>query len=456
MSEFNQGAGLAIPGNTKTQIQDIAGQLYHGARWFDIRPVIAGGHWETGHYGYSVSAWRGGNGQSMDSVIAQINAFTAGDSISELIILYLSHGYDTDIFGGDEHNHLTQANWDDLLQRLLQINYLVKGMLSSQDLTQLSLSSFIENGPAVIIVVDDIIETANTKVDISSFIAEGIFSPDEFPAINSYANSDNSDDVMADQFKKLQDNRVSSESEMFVLSWTLTIENPIDAAEPAGIIGNAEPFNKDLFKNLWNNVDSYTYPNMLIVDAYPENGDIVALAIAINYWFAPACPTPGSGSSKPPAPPSSTSTPSKASNTPAPPSSISYLPPASSTSPASSSTPNIASPSTTIPTPSSSPTPSIPPPSDGGSSNSSYQPITPGICGTNLLVCEVQDPTRLEAPWAGVSAPFPQCYDPALYVCSDNFLCPVDAPKIEGEYACGASEMSQRTAKAIMCGLGYC
>ncbi|KAL2061458.1 hypothetical protein VTL71DRAFT_6835 [Oculimacula yallundae] len=58
-------------------------------------------------------------------------------------------------------------------------------------------------------------------------------------------------------------------------------------------------------------------------------------------------------------------------------------------------------------------------------------------CGEGLLICQVQDPTRIESPWHGVSQPFPQCYDPALYTCASNFLCPIEAPKIDGQYACG-------------------
>jgi hypothetical protein len=66
------------------------------------------------------------------------------------------------------------------------------------------------------------------------------------------------------------------------------------------------------------------------------------------------------------------------------------------------------------------------------------QPASTGNdCGPGTLLCEVQDPTRLEPPWHGVSAPFPQCYDPSLYICAENFLCPICAPKIPGQYACG-------------------
>lgn len=58
-------------------------------------------------------------------------------------------------------------------------------------------------------------------------------------------------------------------------------------------------------------------------------------------------------------------------------------------------------------------------------------------CGLGLLSCDVIDPTRNEAPWHGSTESYPQCYDPSLYVCAENFLCPVNSPKIDGVYACG-------------------
>lgn len=72
-------------------------------------------------------------------------------------------------------------------------------------------------------------------------------------------------------------------------------------------------------------------------------------------------------------------------------------------------------------------------------------------CGSGLMICQVIDPTRKEAPWAASNNAFPQCYDPTRYTCSSNFLCPVDAPKISGKYACGpiiASTASATTNSA--------
>jgi hypothetical protein len=420
MSEFHEGQGLAIAGNTKTQIQNIAGQLEYGARWFDIRPVSYSGNWETGHYGFTGGDWRGGNGQTFASVIEQVNAFTASNA--ELIILSLSHGVARDDFHDHESEdgtHLTQDDWNEIMTILLQINHRVTGEDPSTDLTQLPLSHFIENGPAVIIYIEDNVygddESPGPVVDVSAFVAEGIFSKEQFPVINNYANSDDIDSIMEDQLNKMVQDRTSPQSEMFLLSWTWTIQNIGDALNFEGIIGNAQILNAQLPQNLWNNTNSNRYPNMITVDAYPTNMDITALAVAINYHFAPKCPSPGSGSS-------STSSSASTSST--------------MTSSTSSSTLSTSS-STTLSTSYSTTSPSPPP------NKSPTQPPTTPPCGAGLLVCSVQDPTRLEAPWAGVSAPFPQCYDPTLYTCSDNFLCPINAPKISGEYACGTSQVLQ-------------
>lgn len=48
-----------------TQTLSIKDQLYAGCRYFDIRPVITGGKWATGHYTRieQLNTWQGGNGE---------------------------------------------------------------------------------------------------------------------------------------------------------------------------------------------------------------------------------------------------------------------------------------------------------------------------------------------------------------------------------------------------------
>lgn len=80
--------------NVKTQQLDIGGQLAQGVRWFDIRPVVGdGGKWLTGHY-TGGSGSLGANGESIEKIISQVNTFLSVNS--ELVILELSHAYNTD------------------------------------------------------------------------------------------------------------------------------------------------------------------------------------------------------------------------------------------------------------------------------------------------------------------------------------------------------------------------
>ncbi|CZR51222.1 uncharacterized protein PAC_01097 [Phialocephala subalpina] len=287
MSEFNGGAGAAVPADTLTQTLNIGDQLKYGARWFDLRPVIAGGQWATGHYSFTLNAWRGGNGQNIASVISQINDFTSNNQ--ELIILDLTHGYNTDVFNGDENNHLTQDNWDDLINVLLGIKHRITGLSSSVDLSTMLVSDFIKDGPAVLIIIDDSIEGGG-GVEFSSKVSSGFFSPNQLPVYNNYANSDNPTQMYNDQIGKMLSKRPNATSEMFLLSWTLTqtwveIINPLFAS----LLDMAIEPNIALYDVLWEKMSSTQYPNILLIDSYPANGDVVALAMAINYHFAGKC-----------------------------------------------------------------------------------------------------------------------------------------------------------------------
>jgi hypothetical protein len=110
MSKLDGKTETSTTQNTVTQNLDIAGQLTYGARYFDIRPVIGGGIFKTGHYSKYDCCWNGGNGQSIDDVISQVNSFLAQNQ--ELVILDLSHAYDSDT----GYNELTQDEWNQLIQ----------------------------------------------------------------------------------------------------------------------------------------------------------------------------------------------------------------------------------------------------------------------------------------------------------------------------------------------------
>ena len=188
MSEFNDHTAFAAAYDTVTQSMGIYDQMINGARWFDLRPVMSAAHFVTGHYSWvDVVGWQGGNGQSMDDVIDQVNSST--ESHQELLILEFTHGLDSDIFGSDEHGyHLTQDNWNELLNMLLGINYRVENMADVTDITGLQVSLFIESSAAVIIIVDDQVDEDGTPVDLGDLANQGFFTRSQYDLYNEYAD----------------------------------------------------------------------------------------------------------------------------------------------------------------------------------------------------------------------------------------------------------------------------
>jgi len=77
MSVFRPGTVGAHFANTQTQYLDFYGQLVAGSRYFDLRPVISNGQWVAGHYSKlgdgDNGVWVGGNGQSIEDIVSQVN-----------------------------------------------------------------------------------------------------------------------------------------------------------------------------------------------------------------------------------------------------------------------------------------------------------------------------------------------------------------------------------------------
>ncbi|KAF7946278.1 hypothetical protein EAE96_009280 [Botrytis aclada] len=75
--------------NTQTQSNSVFMQLVFGARWLDIRPVFYEGKWMTYFGSYSSGRMFGASGQSIESVIDDVNRFTKAHP-GELIVLDIS------------------------------------------------------------------------------------------------------------------------------------------------------------------------------------------------------------------------------------------------------------------------------------------------------------------------------------------------------------------------------
>lgn len=307
---MNGKTAFATDENTLCQNTDLLGQLQAGFRYFDVRPVISNGQFVTGHYS-EISAsgigidlpplpsglpdfiskpydditdgsFQGGNGQSISSIIDQVNDFLANNW--ELVIINLSHTMDTD----QEYESLSQDQLDDLFEQFLGLKNRFIAPKDVTDLTTLPLEDLIKDGPAVLIILDN--AQAGEDMKPASYADKGFYTNDNFPVYNQYANTDNVDDMSKDQLQKMNDE--APKDGLFLLSWTLTTPLDIRAESMkagARLMGDVWPVVRD--KGEKDNV----FPNLVMVDgigrpgAAIKGGNVAALCMAVNSWVNDDC-----------------------------------------------------------------------------------------------------------------------------------------------------------------------
>ena len=316
MSKLNGKTALATNENTLGHDVDILGQLQQGFRYFDIRPVIAGGTFATGHYsnvgpgsiGIDIpdadvdlpdfiskpiddildGSFQGGNGQSIASIIQQMNDFLSKNR--ELVIINLSHTMDTD----NKYARLSPAQLNDLFNQLLGLKNRFIAPKGVTDLTTLPLSDFIANGPAVLIILDN--AQAGEDMKPGDFASKGFYTNANFPVFNSFADTDNVDTMSKDQLTKMGNE--APKDGMFLLSWTLTTPLDIRAASTrahARLFGDVWPAVRD------RGAKDKVFPNLVMVDGVGwrgsaiKQGNVAALCMAVNAVVNEDCRTKKKG-----------------------------------------------------------------------------------------------------------------------------------------------------------------
>lgn len=290
MSTFGSHTAFAKRCNTLTQTKSIAGQLAQGARFFDIRPVISGGAYFTGHYSYidSILGTQGANGQSIGQIVDEVNQFLEG--APELVVLKLSHDMNTDV-GEPDYRAFTQQEWDGLLRYLeerLKYRYVNPGV---NDLTTLKFGQFIGESkpfkPAVLVVIDP----SDGGIQIpKSYLKTGFYPNSAFPIHDEYTGTTKVDHMAADQIQKMKKYRTSPNAEPFLLSWTLTqnTDDVINCAPeygPNSIVWLANQANPTIYDKLWGALTPQTYPNVLYTDNVDSTLNL-ELALAITFFGA--------------------------------------------------------------------------------------------------------------------------------------------------------------------------
>lgn len=284
MSTVTSSTAFGSTNNTQAQTLGVLGQLQLGVRYFDIRPVISGGQYYTGHYSGPLNlpvigpSMQGADGQSIASIISDVNTYTVNHQ--ELVVLYLSHDMNRD-FGNSNYPPFKQDNWNKLLTQLKELNHLfVAPNPTTVDLTQLTLSDFIGSQAAVFVVVDP---AGGSSITLGDFATQGFYTPSNFSVYNQYSDVNDLSTMQADQLKKLAAQRSNPDAGYFLLSWTLTQSN-YQAAMLVGtesILDLAATANPALYSALLPVCNTQTYPNILYIDGV-NSSDIAALAMAVN------------------------------------------------------------------------------------------------------------------------------------------------------------------------------
>ncbi len=276
MSELTTKTTWATNNNTVTQYRNIGDQLGFGVRAFDIRPAILGGQYYTGHYDNTgeVLGWQGGSGQPVLEIVSQINNFTS--SHPELVILNISHDLNVD----KGYVGFTQDDWNGLFSLLDGLKYEYKAESGSADLTILPLKTFIGGNQAAVIIRFDFDGTGSSP-NLGDRAGNGFFYSGSFPGYyDSYADTDDPDQLVKDQFAKMNQQRSSPDSPVFSLDWTLTMlgaDNVSDSLlEWADVIMTPR-----LGPGILPAVSKTTYPNIIGVDGV-KTTDAVAVVTAIN------------------------------------------------------------------------------------------------------------------------------------------------------------------------------
>lgn len=276
MSEHNGGTFAGFEYATTTQRLDVGEQLQAGIRYFDIRPVVAGGGWVAGHYTKTPIGYQGANGQGLRDMIEQTNNFL--DTHQELVVWSVSHTMDTD----DGYRALDSAQWASLLEELGRLHHRWTVSDSAQDVTKIPIQEFVRSSPAILIRLN-----APEDVDIGEYQGKGFFRFLEFPIYDSYSDTNDKATMIRDQIAKMKDKRKDKDDSMFLLSWILT-QDAVDIFEGRSpVLRLGDHIYSRLFKDksLWKHLSGKTWPNVISLDAVPKDGRLRSFVVAVNrYW----------------------------------------------------------------------------------------------------------------------------------------------------------------------------
>jgi len=203
--------------NTKTQKLPIQNLLDSGVRYFDLRPVLSGNQFFTGHYTkYTKRPSFGCKGDSLQRILTVVNHFL--EKHRELVVLHFSHYCDR---SWTKKNKTFLPLLLKLFEECLGKNIFVMLRDSTKNLSEINLCNLLDskNGK-VIILMDDYKGTSVTNK------LQGIFSSTkDLTIFDKYSGTTKENYLVTDQKNKFCGwikNKSDSRANIFLLSWTLT------------------------------------------------------------------------------------------------------------------------------------------------------------------------------------------------------------------------------------------
>ncbi|KAJ6479341.1 hypothetical protein DFH09DRAFT_951431, partial [Mycena vulgaris] len=176
----------------------------------------------------------------------------------------------------------TQAQWEALFEQLLGINHLyVDPNPTTVDLTQVTLSTFIGSSPTVVVIVQP-----DDTIDLGTYASQGFYQNSQLNAYNEYSDTSTLSTMESDQLAKLAAQWATPTQSYFLLSWTLTQSTLEVLGLGDSILDLANQADPALYTSLSSALSMNTYPNILFIDNFQNDGQMVDLAMTINTNYA--------------------------------------------------------------------------------------------------------------------------------------------------------------------------
>ena len=279
MSVSRYSTKLGLDKVVLCQSRSVAEQLAYGVRYFDIRPIGRGPEFETGHYSKNDTfGWQGASGQTMDEIVKQINAFTRENH--EVIILNVTHSYQADSDVGFRDLH--ERDWGDLFNSSFdRLESLYHASSPDVDLSRVKIRELTQDGKKAAVIVRFGWNGGNPKY--GDRLGKGYFLSHNLPIYDEYADKNDPDQLMDDQFGKLQRERggkAPHDGQMFCIGWALTPKGFMDVMGPS-LMEWARNYMTPRLGVLFEKSNKSCYPNILGMDGI-ETTDALAASVAIN------------------------------------------------------------------------------------------------------------------------------------------------------------------------------